>query len=238
MEIWWIAVIVLVIVIIISAMLSIANFTVEKFMDVHKEMSNKPANTNVSVLEFISCVNVIRLGASVKIAKTDAIAGDAYSQKRKTLVLSEQTLLGKSIASYSIAAHELGHALQDSQGNMLKHKIRLKKIGWVLAKLFLPCIISAVILLFFPQYLYISFILLGVAVGIFLLAVIFKLFSIHIETDATKRAIELLKDILPINEVVLAEKYLKVARLTYWSGFLRMLFAWTGLTKKGKLFED
>lgn len=237
MEFWWIIVIVLAVIIIVSALLAIANYAVEKFVAVHEEMSKIQANGHKSILEFIAEVNHEQLGGKLKIAKTNKNIGDGYSSKSKTLVLSEETLKNDTISSFAITAHELGHALQDEQSNLLKHKIRLKKTGWVFGKLFLPCLLVCVVLLFFPQYVTLAIVFGGVSAGIFLLAVILKSLTLYIEKDASKRAMILLDEFLPKSDMKLVKKYLKSARLTYLSDLLKLFFSWSGLTGKTKMFR-
>lgn len=237
MEFWWIIVIILCVIIVVSALLATANYAVEKFLAVHEEMSKLQANGHKSILEFIAEVNHEQLGGKLKIAKTDKFVGDGYSSKSKTLILTDETLKNDTIASFAITAHELGHALQDAQGNLLKHKIRLKKAGWFFGKLFVPCLIVCVVLLFFPQYLTLAITFGGISAGIFLLAVILKSLTLYIEKDASKKAIVLLDEFLPKSDMKLVKKYLKSAKLTYLSDLLKLFFSWSGLTRKTKMFK-
>lgn len=238
MEIWWILLIVLGVVVLISAMLSIANYSHDKLFALHEEMKIKPANTSISVLEFISEVNNINFDGKLKIARTTKYIGDGYARKSKTLVLSDDTLNGGSISAFAISAHELGHALQDKEGNILKVKFFLKKLVWFLGKLFLPSLVVGLILFFFPDYFTLAIIMTSVSAGIFLLTGFLRLFIVYIEKDASKRAIGLLKEIFSSQDLKLAKKYLNAARLTYWSDFMTLLFGWTGLTRKKKNFGD
>ncbi len=238
MEIWWILLIVLGVVVLISAMLSIANYSHDKLFSLHEEMKIKPADTSITVLEFISSVNNLKLDGKLKVSRTKQYIGDGYARKSKTLILSDDTLNGGSISSFAISAHELGHALQDKEGNILKVKHFLKKLVWILGKLFLPCLVVGLILLFFPEYFTIAIALMSTSAGIFLLTGFLRLFIVYIEKDASKRAIVLLKEFLPPSDLRLTKKYLNTARLTYWSDFMTLLFGWTGLTRKKKIFGD
>ena len=78
----------------------------------------------------------------------------------------------------------------------------------------------------------------SVSAGIFLLTGFLRLFIVYIEKDASKRALGLLKEIFSSQDLKLAKKYLNTARLTYWSDFMTLLFGWTGLTRKKKIFGD
>lgn len=236
MELWWVLIVIIAVVALLSVMLSVANYSHDKFFALHEEMKTKPANTPVSVMEFISDVNNLKLDGKLRIVRTTKYVGDAYSRKGKALILTDETLNGGSIAAFSVAAHELGHALQDSEGSILKHKNRLKKAVWLFGKLFLPCLVVALVLFFFPQYQMIAIILASSAAGIFLLAGILRLLVVHIEKDASKRALKLLESVFSAPDLKLAKKYLNAAKLTYWSDFMALLFGWTGLTRKTKTF--
>ncbi len=57
-------------------------------------------------------------------------AGDHYDPMEKAVRLSEQNFHGKSLTAITIAAHEVGHALQDAEGYApLKWRSRL--VQWV-----------------------------------------------------------------------------------------------------------
>ena len=130
MEIWWILLIIVAVAALISAMLAVSNYGAERFLALHEEMSATQANAHMSVLEFITDVNLEQLEGKLKIARTDKKLGDGYASKSKTLVITDETLRGVSIASFSIAAHELGHAIQDHEGNLLKHKqVEASRLG-------------------------------------------------------------------------------------------------------------
>ena len=60
---------------------------------------------------------------------------------------------------------------------------------------------------------------------------------IAIEKEASKFAIDFLKQVLADEQVALCKKFLNDARLSYWADFFRTLLAWTFMTKKNKLFS-
>ena len=83
----------------------------------------------------------------------------------------------------------------------------------------------------------IGLVLLGIAVLIFLLALILKLVTISIEKDASKKGIVFLEEILDDLEMKRAKRFLKDARNTYWADFLKIVLFWTALSKKTQLFN-
>jgi Zn-dependent membrane protease YugP len=110
---------------------------------------------------------------------------DNYNPKTKVLSLSPGVYQGNSVAALAIAAHELGHALQDQEGyTPLKLRAALvpavnigSYLGWIL--------IIAGVLLSLTQVAW-----LGVAV--FSGGLIFALATLPVELNASARARQLL----------------------------------------------
>jgi hypothetical protein len=65
---------------------------------------------------------------SVKVETTDQ--GDHYDPAAKVVRLSAQNYLGRSLTATSIAAHEVGHAIQDASGYAPLH-LRTRLVKWV-----------------------------------------------------------------------------------------------------------
>ncbi len=234
--IWIIVIAVVAAVILLSIMLAIANNSGDRFMEMYDKMMHITANSHKSVMEFINEQNFAFFGGKLKVARTDKKVGDAYSAKYKTLVLTDQTLNADSIGSFSIIAHELGHAQQDFTSGRVKRMNVLHKIGSIVGKLFVPALLAAVVLLFIENLRVYAYVCAGVAGAIFLFAVLVKFLTVRLEKDASKRAIVMLDEFMPANEMKDVKKFLKSARMTYWSDLMRLLFGWTGLVKKTKMF--
>ena len=69
------------------------------------------------------------------------------------------------------------------------------------------------------------------------MALFIKIRMISIEREASKFAIEFLKEALSDDQVELCKQFLNDARLSYWADFFRTLLVWTFMTKKNKLFN-
>ena len=135
---------------------------------------------------------------------------DHYDPKKKKLGLSKEVYYGRSIAAQGIAAHEIGHAIQDSlkyfplvlRGNL----VPVSNIGSSMAMpLFLIGFIFS-----FPG-------LMEVGIIAFSLAVLFQIITLPVEFNASKRAIKMLSigNIHSEEETVLVKKVLDAAALTY-----------------------
>jgi len=76
----------------------------------------------------------------VQIQSVQGELNDHYDPKKKVLKLSRDVYQGQSVASLAIAAHELGHAMQDKEGylplqfrSMLVPAVNIgSTLGWIL----------------------------------------------------------------------------------------------------------
>lgn len=211
--------------------LAVANFAPEKFYMVFKQVDDIPIST-MSISEFLSEVNTQEFQGKLRVHQIGQIAGDAYV-RGGDLLLSTNTLGKNGLASFTILAHELGHAMQDRDGNSLLVKSILVRIGMVIGPLMFPSLIIGIVLFAIGGNLFywgIGLLVFGAL--IFLLAVILKIITIGIEGNASKRAIKLLKDRLDKKDLKEAKRLLSSAKLTYWAQLFRTLFIWKFFTKK------
>lgn len=234
MNFWLLLIVVVALGVLLCFLLAIANHSGERFMDEYKEMNNIPARTKLTPLDFVDYIIKKYININLEIVHIKTIAGDAYSKRK--LYLSSDTIARPSLASFTIIAHELGHALQDKEGKKIKRLNFLRKLGKTLGTFLSPCLIAGFILLCFEMII-IGIILISFSVLIFLLALIIKIATISIEKDASEKAIVFLKDILDEEDVERCKKLLIDARLTYWGDFLRVILFWTGASKKTQLFN-
>ena len=217
-------------------LLAVANFSGDRFMEKYERMNQREANTSLTPIQYIDYLLNKFFKRNMEIVQISNVAGDAYSAGK--LFLSGNTLRMKTLASYTIISHELGHAMQDIEGNKLKRLHFLRRLGRVLGILLMPSIIAGIILLFFGETLFIvGLILIAVGVLIFILALVIKLMTISIEKDASNKAMTFLAEIFDENQLKECKKFLNDARLTYWAEFLRIILGWTGVSRKGKLFN-
>ncbi|WP_368657947.1 zinc metallopeptidase [Metabacillus halosaccharovorans] len=144
---------------------------------------------------------------------------DHYDPVKKVVRLSEAVYYGRSIASVSVAAHEIGHAIQHQQSYaalMLRHKIfPFANIASGIAPF-----------LFIGGLLLQQLSLIGIGIVFFSAAVAFQLVTLPVEFDASKRARNLMlaEGILYNEEEHGVKKVLNAAALTYVAGALMALF--------------
>lgn len=146
----------------------------------------------------------------VAIEETNGFLTDHYDPRGKVLRLSTDVYRTPSIAAAGVAAHEMGHALQDDSGYIPLH-IRSGLVPAVqFGSRLGPWVFIAGFMLQFTT-------LAWVGVILFAASVLFALVTLPVEFDASRRAKKLLVShgILVGDEINGADKVLDAAALTY-----------------------
>lgn len=143
---------------------------------------------------------------------------DHYDPRRKVVRLSNSIFNGTSISSVSVAAHEVGHAIQDKE-NYTFMKIR---------SMLVPAVNFSSKLGYFAIFFGFIFNLLDLALfGIILLLVmlLFQLVTLPVEFNASKRAKVELENlsILDNNELKKSANMLRAAAFTYVASLVTTL---------------
>ncbi|MBW4828629.1 MAG: zinc metallopeptidase [Clostridiaceae bacterium] len=133
---------------------------------------------------------------------------DHYDPRTNVIRLSSNVYNGNSIASLSVAAHEVGHAIQHAEGYfplILRNNIApiasiSARFVWIL--IFLGFLISPV--------------LLEAGIILYLAIVLFQVVTLPVEFNASRRALyQLDSGIVTSSEIGPAKKVLSAAALTY-----------------------
>ncbi|MEN8133056.1 MAG: zinc metallopeptidase [Pseudomonadota bacterium] len=146
----------------------------------------------------------------VKIEESRGFLSDHYDPRKKLLRLSPDVYRTPSVAAAGIAAHEMGHALQDARGyvplQLRSAIVPAAQFGSTLA----PWMFIGGFLLRFTGLAWAGVILFAAAVA-------FTLVTLPVEFDATRRAKKLLvnNNVLIGNEMQGVNKVLDAAALTY-----------------------
>lgn len=180
------------------------------------KMSQVPAYsglTGAQVAEDILTRNDIR---DVRVERSEGgQLSDHYDPQAKVVRLSPEVYEGTSLASLGVAAHEVGHAIQDAKHyGPLKLRngiVPLAAIGGNLSWF----VIVAGIVLGLATKLGLTVMLIGV--GLFSLTVLFQIINLPVEFDASRRARVALVDggLIAPNEDAGVAKVLNAAALTY-----------------------
>ncbi|WP_025026786.1 zinc metallopeptidase [Caldalkalibacillus mannanilyticus] len=135
---------------------------------------------------------------------------DHYDPTAKVVRLSEDNYFGTSIASISVAIHEVGHAIQDQEGYpALRLRHSLVPIANLGSNFSFFLILGGI--LFQVSGLF----LLGIA--FFAAAVLFQVVTLPVEFNASSRALTAMvgSGLIKNNEEAGARKVLNAAALTY-----------------------
>lgn len=155
---------------------------------------------------------------NIHIVETQGELTDHYDPKRKVVRLSKQIFHDNAIASVAVAAHEVGHAIQDKEGYVFM-KIRSILVPVVNFITYIGYIVAFISLLAgITGYLKISIIII-------LAALLFQLVTLPVEFDASKRGREQLVKlgIIDGSEEKGVKKMLDAAAFTYVASFISSL---------------
>jgi Zn-dependent membrane protease YugP len=155
---------------------------------------------------------------NVKVVRIDGHLSDCYDPRQKVVKLSTATYDSSSISALGVCAHEVGHAIQDAKGTLL-FRIRTAIVPVVnfLSKLYLPLVLAGSIFGFVLYITPFGYYMVWAAVIMYGANTIFYFVTLPLEHDASKRAIELLRDTGTLNgsELASAKNVLKAAIQTY-----------------------
>lgn len=146
----------------------------------------------------------------VEIQQVPGRLSDHYDPRAKVLRLSSDVYGSTSVASIGVAAHEVGHAIQDKESysalvfrNAIVPVVNFSSsLSWIL--FFIGILLS-----------YSTLVTIGII--LFSVVVLFQLVTLPVEFNASSRALKLLeaRGILYDKEVEGARKVLSAAALTY-----------------------
>ncbi len=178
----------------------------------YKKVKNKKGLTGREVAEIILKENNLE---NIYIVETKGNLTDHYDPKRKVVRLSKDIYNEDTIAAASIAAHEVGHAIQDKEGYVFM-KIR----SAIFPVVNIGTSLSYIILIIGIIAQAINLIWLGIALTA--LGLVFQLITLPVEFDASSKAKkELLKlKLIGKNEYDGVAKMLGAAAMTYVAGVL------------------
>ncbi len=155
-------------------------------------------------------LSIFGMQDKVTIEPVKGFMGDHYDPRSKTLRLSPDVYNGRSLAALGIAAHEVGHAIQDASSyaplTLRNAVVPLASFGS-----------SASWFLIFGGFLLQSLGLITLGIVAFSLTVIFQLINLPVEYDASSRAMLVLTEegYITQEEAPVVKNVLSAAALTY-----------------------
>ena len=135
---------------------------------------------------------------------------DHFDPRSNVIRLSESVYDAQTVAAVGVAAHEAGHAIQYAMGySPIKVRTAILPITSIGSKLALPVALFGFALDMTG--------LINLAILLFGVVVLFQLVTLPVEFNASRRAINALRDtkLLTIDEIPASRKVLTAAAMTY-----------------------
>ncbi len=153
--------------------------------------------------------------SEVYIVETKGNLTDHYDPRRKTVRLSTDIYHGTTIAATAVAAHEVGHAIQDKD-NYFYLKLR----SFIFPVVKVATSLSYFIIL--GSFLLASLGLLYIGIAFTAVGLIFQIITLPVEFNASKRALNYLENLNELDKEDMngSKKMLSAAALTYVAGVL------------------
>lgn len=189
-----------------------ANIKINSTYSKYSKKQNSGKLTGKEVAEKILEMNGLN---NVKVGRINGSLTDHYDPRNKTISLSDGIYNSNSISACAVAAHEVGHAIQDKERySMLVFRSKLVPVVNFTSRLSSILLFSGFI---FDLFNFITIGAILLTVGLF-----FQLITLPVEFDASKRAKEELQKcgLIEKQDTKGATKVLKAAAFTYVAGFL------------------
>ena len=186
-------------------------------MKINTAYANYSKIANSKGLKGVDVAKSLLRIAGISDVQVEMVGGrltDHYDPTKKVVRLSQDNYSGNSIASLSVAAHEVGHAIQHHYGYFpLTFRSTIAPIASFSSKFSWILITIGLIFGFMSS----STILLKIGIILFTAVVIFQIVTLPVEFNASKRALEMLEEysFLEKNEINGSRKVLGAAALTY-----------------------
>lgn len=154
----------------------------------------------------------------VRIERVQGNLTDHYDPRSNVLRLSDSVYSSSSAAAVGVAAHEAGHAIQHAKG-YLPIVVRSKlvpvtnfasRISWIV-------ILLGALMSLFAGMSDIGYLVIMAGIGLFSVTAVFQLVTLPCEFNASRRALECLRESgwYSENELSASRKVLSAAAMTY-----------------------
>ncbi|MBQ3048142.1 MAG: zinc metallopeptidase [Clostridia bacterium] len=204
--------------IILLPALIFASYAQIKVNTTYNKYSSVYAQSNITAAELLKRL-IYSCNMSTHITQVSGSLTDHYNPKTNEIALSQSNYNSTSVSSLGIACHEFGHALQKKE-RYLPYQIRkvLIPVTNFASTLLWPLVVIGLIFNFAIEgggttgniFLWSGIIFFG-------LAVLVNLVTLPVEFNASRRAVNILRQTNALNEEELkgTKKVLKAAALTY-----------------------
>ncbi|MFC4735876.1 zinc metallopeptidase [Bacillus daqingensis] len=198
-----------------AALIAIPLWANSRVKSAYKKYSQVPASSGMTGAETARKILDDNGLFDVTVEPVKGKLTDHYDPRTKTVRLSEQNYFKNSVAGAAVAAHEVGHAIQDAESySFLKFRSALVPVASFGSNSAIFFIIGGMLLQFS------ELMLAGIVLMSF--AVLFQLVTLPVEFNASSRAMNQIvsSGIIRNDEERETKKVLNAAALTYVAGAL------------------
>ncbi len=188
----------------------ICQINVKSTFSKYSKIKNSRNMTGAQAAEYVLRQNGV---SGVRIEHVSGSLSDHFDPRTNVIRLSDTVYNNTSVAAVGVAAHEAGHAVQHAE-NYLPNKIRSAILPFARIGSQLSWILILLGLLFTAK---VGFVMLYIGIILFSLSVLFTIATLPVEFNASKRALECIKnsDLLCGDEYTGAKRTLQAAAMTY-----------------------
>ena len=182
---------------------------------VYKKVKNNRGITGAEVAREILHKHALD---NIYVTETRGYLSDHYDPTRKVIRLSKDVYNGTSVAAVSVAAHEVGHAIQDKEGySFMRFRSAMFPIVNFSSKAGYVAILIGLLFGFTN--------LIWIGIGLEIIILLFQLVTLPVEFNASSRALSEIEknDFLSKSERAGSKTVLTAAALTYVASVLTTL---------------
>lgn len=161
--------------------------------------------------------------SSVPVVETPGELSDHYDPRSRSVNLSPSVYRLSTISSVSVAAHEVGHAIQHAKSyvpmtarSALWPVVAFGQNTWQII------LIAGIVIMTFAKNVAFGTQVIQFAIILFAFVVLFQVITLPVEFDASRRAKKQLNELglIPSNEAAGTSTVLRAAAMTYVAGAL------------------
>lgn len=185
-----------------------AQFKVKSTYKKYSKVRSTSGMTGAQVARLILDRNGLE---DVKVVESPGVLSDHYNPVTKIVALSTDNFREASVAGTAVAAHEVGHAIQDKEAYaFLRFRHRLVPLANITSKASWVFIMIGVIFSSMNS-------MLGIGIALLAVGVVFQLVTLPVEFNASTRAMDQVVSlgIIQNEEEAHAKKVLNAAAMTY-----------------------
>ena len=185
-----------------------AQFKVKSTYKKYSKLRSTSGMTGAEVARLILDRNGLQ---DVRVVESQGFLSDHYNPMTKIVALSSHNFREASVAGTAIAAHEVGHAIQDKEAyKFLRVRHKLVPVANITSKTSWIFIMIGIIFSSMNS-------LLGIGIALLAVGVVFQIVTLPVEFNASSRAMDQIVSlgIIQNEEETHAKKVLSAAAMTY-----------------------